>query len=77
MAACHGMSVEALTGRSRIRILTIARKTLMLLIAEHTSITQREVAEALGLSTVVVSKQTNPAMGDADVRKRVEGIVLS
>ena len=65
------ITITELTGRSRIRRLTDARKILMLVVQENTTITQREVAERLELSTAAVSKQTNSAIGDVVIRTQV------
>lgn len=75
VAQTYGITVQELTGRSRIRTFTNARKILMLIVHEHTTITQREVAERLQLSTTAVSKQTISAMGDVVIREQVETYV--
>lgn len=75
VAEFHGITVTELTGRSRVRRLTDARKILMLIVQEYTAITQREVAGTLGLSTAAVSKQTNSALGDGAIRAQVETIL--
>ncbi len=47
----------------------------MLIVQEHTVITQREVADRLELSTAAVSKQTNSAMGDVAIRVQVKTLL--
>lgn len=77
VAQAYGMTSTELTRKSRARKYTEARRVLMLLVADFTSVTQLEVAVQFGVSTSAISQMTIAAQNDIGLREKTEAIAVS